>query len=185
MKATGAAWSKERKPKREPTAVPAPAPSSRQEALIMDFRIIVDTREQAAYSFLCQTIRKKLDAGDYSVEGFEHLVAVERKSLADFVHTVIHEFPRFAVELESLARMSAACVVVEANLDDVLRGRATESLRSVAPTAVLGAAMTITLRYRIPVFWCGSRQAACAFTEAFLRSFVRYQVPPRTESSHA
>jgi DNA excision repair protein ERCC-4 len=151
----------------------------------MDFRIIVDTREQAPFTFACQTVRKKLDAGDYSVEGCEQQVAVERKSLADFVHTVIHEFPRFAVELESLARMSAACIVVEANLDDVLRGRAAESLRSVAPTAVLGAAMMVTLRYHVPVFWCGSRQAACAFTEAFLRSFVRCHVTWGLENPHA
>ena len=151
----------------------------------MDFRIVIDTREKAEYGFPCATVRKKLDAGDYSVERFEHLVAVERKSLADFVHTVIHALPRFAAELEKLARMPAACIVVEADLDHVLRGRATEALRSVAPGAVLGAALMITLRYRVPVFWCGSRQAACAFTEGFLRTFVRHQAAYATEIRHA
>ena len=48
--------------------------------------------------------RGKLDAGDYSVDGYENVVAVERKSLADFVHTVIHDFDRFAVELAKLRR---------------------------------------------------------------------------------
>ena len=57
----------------------------------MSFRIIVDTREQAEYTFDCSVLRRKLDAGDYSVQGYEHRVAVERKSLADFVHTVIHD----------------------------------------------------------------------------------------------
>ena len=28
------------------------------------FRIVIDTREQAEYSFTCQTVRRKLDAGD-------------------------------------------------------------------------------------------------------------------------
>jgi len=28
----------------------------------------------------------------------------------------------------------------------------------------------------VPVYWCGSRQAACAFTDAFLRMFVRTAV---------
>ena len=149
------------------------------------FRIVIDTREKAEYTFRCATVRKKLDAGDYSVEGLEREVAVERKSLADFVHTVIHALPRFVAELEKLARMPAACIVVEANLDHVLRGRAAETLRSVAPAAVLGAALRITLRYRVPVFWCGSRQAACVFTEGFLRTFVRNRSACGQEQQHA
>ena len=86
----------------------------------MAFRIIIDTREQAEYSFACQVVHRKLDAGDYSVEGFESRVAVERKSLPDFVHTVIHDFDRFAAELEKLSQMDAACIVVEADLDAVV-----------------------------------------------------------------
>ena len=142
----------------------------------MAFRIIIDTREQAEYSFACPVVHQKLDAGDYSVEGFETRVAVERKSLSDFVHTVIHDFQRFAVELDKLSQMDAACVVVEADLDEVLRGLHADSLRSVSPASLLGAATHISLRYRVPVHWCGSRQAACAFTDSFLRTFVRVAV---------
>ena len=117
----------------------------------MDFQIVIDTREQAEYSFACETVRRKLDAGDYSVVGLEHRVAVERKSLSDFVHTVIHDAARFAAELQKLAGMDAASVVVEANLDDVLRGRHGDVLRSVDPQAVLGAALHIALHWRVPV----------------------------------
>ena len=138
------------------------------------FRIVIDTREQAEYSFACSSVRRKLDAGDYSVEGFESAVTVERKSLADFVHTVMHDFRRFAVELEKLAGMEAASIVVEADLDAVLRGRHCDALRAVDPQSVLGAATHITVRWGVPVCWCGSRQAACAFTESYLRMFVRH-----------
>ena len=86
---------------------------------------------------------------------------------------MIHDATRFAAELRKLAGMDAASVVVEANLDDVLRGRHEDALRSVAPQAVLGTALHIALRWGIPVYWCGSRQAACAFTDAYLRMFVR------------
>lgn len=139
----------------------------------MTFCIVVDTREKAEYTFACPVVRCKLDAGDYSVEGFERRVAVERKSLADFTHTVIHDFARFSQELEKLSRMDAACVVVEADLDAVLRGQHTDTLRSVSPPSLLGASVHISVRYGVPVLWCGSRQAACAFTDAFLRTFVR------------
>lgn len=137
------------------------------------FRIVIDTREQEPYGFACPTVRQKLDAGDYSVAGHEDAVAVERKTLADFTSTVIHESDRFAAELERLVGHSAACVVVEADLDAVLRGREGRQLRGASPASVLGAAVHITVTYGIPVFWCGTRQAACAFTEQYLRAFVR------------
>ena len=139
----------------------------------MDFRIIIDTREQEPYEFECATQRRKLDAGDYSVQGLEELVAVERKSLKDFTGTVIHDFTRFAAELQKLSKLDAACVVVEADLDDVLRGLAGGACGNVAPASLLGAAVHISLHYGVPVYWCGSRQAARAFTDAFLRMFAR------------
>lgn len=139
----------------------------------MDFTIVIDTREQLPYTFGCQTQRRKLEAGDYSVAGFEDRIAVERKSLTDFVHTVIHEAPRFRAELGKLSQCALSCVVVEADLDDVLRGVRQADLRLVTPAAVLGAALHIAVHHHVPVYWCGSRQAACAFTEAFLRMAVR------------
>ncbi len=46
------------------------------------FRIVIDTREQAEYSFACETVRRKLEAGDYSVDGYENVVAVDRHAAA-------------------------------------------------------------------------------------------------------
>ncbi len=139
----------------------------------MDFTIVIDTREQAPYEFDCQTVRGKLDAGDYSVEGLEQAVAVERKSLPDFTSTVIHDTDRFCAELEKLASYEAAAIVVEGDLDRVLRGQETAALRGARPESVLGAALWLGLTYGVPVFWCGSRQAARAFTNGYLRMFVR------------
>ena len=145
-----------------------------------DFRIVVDTREQEGWDFDCPTLRRKLDVGDYSVDGLEHAVAVERKSLKDFVSTVIHDFKRFAAELQKLSQLDAACVVVEADLDACLRGLAAQACRNVAPESLLGATVHIGLHYGVPVFWCGSRQAGRAFADAFLRMFVRL----RAEGAH-
>lgn len=139
----------------------------------VDFTIVIDTREQQPYGFGCATQRHKLDAGDYSVAGCESQIAVERKSLPDFVHTVIHESRRFRAELDKLSAFELACIVVEADLDAVLRGLRQPDLRMVTPGAVLGAALHIAVHHRVPVYWCGSRQAACAFTEAFLRMAIR------------
>ena len=130
--------------------------------------IIIDTREQAEYSFdpqLAATVRRALPAGDYSVVGLEGEVAVERKSLDDFISTVIHARQRFRRELSKLAGYRAACVVVEANLLDILLGR----YRGEAhPKAVLGSTLSILLDYGIPVYFCGTRPAACQFVQAYL-----------------
>ena len=130
--------------------------------------IIIDTREQEPYSFdprLATAVRRALPAGDYSVDGLEACVAVERKSLDDFVSTVIHSRERFRAELQRLSVHRAACVVVEASLPDILQ----RHYRGEAhPNAVLGNALSIILDYRIPVFFCSNRQAACHFVQAYL-----------------
>ena len=130
--------------------------------------IVIDTREQEAYSFdprLAATVRRALPAGDYSIAGLENTVAVERKSLDDFVSTVIHSRARFRKELRKLAEYRAACVVVEAGLLEVLLHRYRGDAH---PNAVLGSALSIILDFRIPVFFCSSRQAACQFVQAYL-----------------
>jgi ERCC4-type nuclease len=135
--------------------------------------IVVDTREQEAYSFdgeRVAMVRRALPAGDYSLEGFEDRVAVERKSLDDFVTTVIRSRDRFRRELKRLQGYEAACVVVEADLADVLAGR---YRAGVHPSAVLGAAVSIVIDHGVPVFFCSNRQAACLFTESYLMRFYR------------
>lgn len=130
--------------------------------------LIVDTREQEEYSFdprLVATVRRALPAGDYSIEGLEDRVAVERKTLDDFVSTVIHSRARFREELRKLAGYRAACVVVEAGLIDVLQKRYRGGAH---PNAVLGNALSLILDYRVPVFFCTTRQASCQFVQAYL-----------------
>ena len=130
--------------------------------------IVIDTREGEPYSFdprLVGAVRRALTAGDYSLAGLEDQVAVERKTLDDFVSTVIHRRRRFREELRKLSRYRAACVVVEADLLDILGHRYRGEAR---PEAVIGATLSILLDYGVPVAFCGNRQAACHFTQAFL-----------------
>ena len=138
--------------------------------------VVVDTREQEPYVFDPQCVavtRRALPAGDYSIEGREDSVAVERKTLEDFVSTVIRSRKRFTRELQRLAGYEAACIVVEADLSDILGGR----YRSGAhPNAVLGTVLSIVVDFDIPVFFCSDRQAACRFVEGFLLRFHRKEL---------
>jgi len=135
--------------------------------------VVVDTREQEPYGFDSESIasiRKALPAGDYSIEGFETRVAVERKSMADFVSTVIRGRKRFHKELEKLRDYDAACVVVEANYRDIL-GACYQS--DAHPNALIGTISSIIIDFGVPVYFCSDRQAACRFVEGFLMRFHR------------
>ena len=140
--------------------------------------LVIDTREQEPYSFdpaRAAVVRCALPAGDYSVQGFEEAVAVERKTLEDLVSTVLRGRRRFHRELRLLSTYQAACVVVEAELADVLLGR----YRSDAdPGAVLGSVVSIVVDFGVPVFFCSSRQAACRFTLEYLLRFARRVLTP-------
>lgn len=95
------------------------------------YTVVVDTREQAPYTFATplregrryyrvETIRGTLHSGDYSLAGFESRVAVERKSLADLYSTLCQGRRRFTDELARLNAMEFAAVVIEADWQTIL-----------------------------------------------------------------
>ena len=131
-------------------------------------RVIIDSREQEEFAFdpvRVTTERRALPAGDYALANHLDRVAVERKSLEDFVSTVIRARKRFAAELNRLRELEFACVVVEGNLSDVFARR----YRSGAnPASVFGAHISIIVDHHIPVFFCSDRQIACRFTQDYL-----------------
>ena len=71
--------------------------------------IAVDTREQLPYLFqgfghwVGGVVRAALPTGDYSVQGMEALVAMERKSLPDLVLSLTASRARFLRGCERLA----------------------------------------------------------------------------------
>jgi DNA excision repair protein ERCC-4 len=135
--------------------------------------VVVDTREKEPYSFSpdhIRVVRQALSAGDYSLQGMEHLIAVERKSLDDFVHTVVSSRERFRKELLEMRNHEAACVVVEASFQDVLSGLYCSGAH---PNSVIGSALSIIVDYNIPIFFCSNRQAARLFVEEYLLRFHR------------
>jgi DNA excision repair protein ERCC-4 len=135
--------------------------------------VVVDTREQVPYTFdptRFRVVRRGLAAGDYSLEGHEHRIAIERKSLEDYVGSVISGRERFGRELSKLAELELGCVVVEGSLEDVLGHRYRSG---VHPNAVFGATTSIIVDRRVPVFFCSDRQIARRFVEGVMLRFAR------------
>ena len=131
--------------------------------------IVIDTREQRGYTFASDRIggvvHTALPAGDYSLQGYETQIAIERKSLDDYVQTVVHAQERFARELSLLRAYPRAWIVVEATLDDVLQGRYASRAH---PQSVLGLTAALMTRYGIPVLFASDRPSAIALVETLL-----------------
>lgn len=123
--------------------------------------VLTDTREQRPWSLdpsRFRTERTTLRTGDYTIAGLEDRFAIERKSLGDFVGTVIGDWIRFRKELYRLAAFDFAAVVVEADLADVFAHRYESEAN---PESVIGRANAIYLDHGVPVWWWGSRLGGC------------------------
>ncbi len=92
-------------------------------------------------------------------------MALERKSLGDYVGTVIHDWIRFRKELIRLSGYDAAAVVVEASIAQVYRH---EYESEALPASILGRTNAILLEHGIPVLWWSDRTAAADMAHRFL-----------------
>ena len=134
--------------------------------------IIVDTREQCPLEFLnLPTEPGTLQAGDYSVRGLEHLIGIERKSLADLVGCFGNERERFEREMVRLQSRRFRAVVVEATYADLEAG---EWRSKILPQVVTGSVASWSMRYGTPFFFCGDACATARFTERLLFHAARH-----------
>lgn len=116
--------------------------------------IIIDTREQRSWQFPGEQFdvtTAALWAGDYSLKTDHPVIAIERKSLGDFVQTVIHDWIRFRKELWRLACYETAVIAVECNLEQIAKHQyESEAL----PASVLCRAESCLVDHGVPVvFW--------------------------------
>ncbi len=128
--------------------------------------IIVDSREQRRYSFSNRVTHliQALPAGDYSLQGFESRVTIERKSLDDLVNTVVHERERFERELAELKGYWWAWIVVEGSWEMMVN----ENYRSrITPQSLMGIVTSLMIDY-IPMVFAGNRVLAAMVTEKLL-----------------
>lgn len=108
-------------PSLPPAAEPTNPPAAKAR-----YTVIRDTREKEgqgwhfAPSTSCQgTVRRKLDTGDYTIEGMESLFTVDRKgSIAEFAGNIYQG--RFARELERMASFKLAIVLLEFDYEDIV-----------------------------------------------------------------
>lgn len=81
-----------------------------------DLVALCDTREQAPLDLSPLRVeRATLTTGDYSLRGLESIVAIERKSLPDFLACCGRERERFQREVDRLLAFPCRALVIETN----------------------------------------------------------------------
>ncbi|HVU88050.1 MAG TPA: ERCC4 domain-containing protein [Pirellulales bacterium] len=126
---------------------------------------IVDTREQDPLDLApLRVLPGTLATGDYSVAGIEHLVAVERKSLADLLACVGRERERFDRECQRLLGYDTRAIVVEGEWADLERG---DWPSRVTPAAAVGSLLG-WVALGIPILMAGGHERAGRYVSRLL-----------------
>jgi len=166
---------------------PPAAPPSREvqppadmDLFVCPFVVLVDTREQAPWHFQNIVIEKRmwlvkrklasLKTGDYSIEGCENGILLERKSASDLVSSVTVGHDR---EARKAARMREvqdkggfARYIIEGSLANICRELdAPDSGRKITGYGIIACQASWELKY-VPWLFAGDRRTAeiLAFT---------------------
>ena len=143
------------------------------------FTLVIDTREQDAFFKRplkgLTIVRDTLQTGDYSVRGFENCIAVERKSLPDFLSSIGHNRDRFQEELGRLQGYERRWIFLESIHEDCLKFN---EFSQMHPNNVRQTIASIEIRYGIPIYFQPDRH----FMERHLLDlFVKYYRVKRGE----
>jgi len=89
-------------------------------------KLIIDTREKTPWDFdgddaFEEVVYRKLDAGDYSLEGLEEVVSIERKASADELLNNFFTNPdRFYAEMDRMDHYLFKFVIIEQDLETIM-----------------------------------------------------------------
>jgi ERCC4-type nuclease len=141
-----------------------------------DFTIIIDTREQQPWVFEHYSVANhKLDTGDYSIQGLEHLLGIERKkSVSEFANNITES--RFKDVVMRMAQLKYSFLLLEFDLEDILiypigstvPRRMWDKIK-ISPAFILKHILELQLNHNIKVIFCGDSSNAQKMAEHILK----------------
>lgn len=127
--------------------------------------VLVDTREQMPMrlarftNWIAAEKVATLPTGDYSVEGMETLVTLERKSLNDLVGTLMHHRERFFRQCERMTAFPHRAILVEATYEDIKSPYSFARTIEAHPNGVAGTLDAIEAKFNIPIIYTSLNRA--------------------------
>ncbi len=149
--------------------------------------ILKDTREQRGWDWeadedFAGVRHQGLKTGDYSLEGLEEIVTIERKGSADELYAnFTQDKKRLFAEFERMREYEYKFIIVEESLEDILNphnyyvNKSKKNKRSpkMPPAVVMKHLLEATLEYGIHVIYCGDRGQQTA-KKILLSVYERY-----------
>ena len=92
-----------------------------------DFTVIKDTREQDGYFFskfntCAGMVEHKLDTGDYSIQGLEDKICIERKGcVEELAQNLGSKKQTFLKEIERMEPFPHKYIILEFGLEDLIK----------------------------------------------------------------
>lgn len=153
-----------------------------------NFTIIIDTREQKPWTFETQaSASHKLDTGDYSIEGLENLLAIERKrNVAEVANNITEK--RFKDVIERLKNIKHSFILLEFDLEDVMKypigsdipKRLWDKIR-ISPSFIVKHLLDLQLEHNIKVMFCGNSINAEKIALSIMRRIYKLEKKPNDE----
>lgn len=126
--------------------------------------VLVDTREQVPMrlarfdNWIADERVATLATGDYSIEGMESLVSLERKSLQDLVGTLMHHRERFLRQLERMTAYRHRAIIIEASYEQIKTPYTFARAVEAHPNGVTGTLDALEVKYNIPVIYTSTNR---------------------------
>ncbi len=141
------------------------------------FQIIRDTREKVGWKFRASSncsgmTEKKLDTGDYSVEGYEDIIMLERKSIVDLWNSLIQGRERFMREMDRAKEFPLRYLVIEGTLKDINNGIRYSKVKA---DFILASLFSLEVKHGIHVVFTSKRKdIAQAYVRKLLAKLFQY-----------
>jgi len=143
------------------------------------FKIIRDSREKKgcgwrfrASSNCSGMLTRKLETGDYSIDGYEDLIMIERKTIGDLWGTLTFGRDRFIKELERAKEIPARFIIIEATLKDINAGI---RYSKVQPDFIIASLISFQIKYGVQVVFTDKRvDVAQAYARKLITKLFQY-----------
>lgn len=127
-----------------------------------NFTIIVDTREQHPWQFKYHTTsNQKLDTGDYSIDGFQDILCIERKNgIAELANNMTEN--RFKDVISRMSQYKHAYILIECNYDQMMNYPIGSDVPKklwnkikISPAFIMKFITELSIKHNIHVIFCG------------------------------
>ena len=136
------------------------------------FIMIVDTREQKPlFKLKPWIIEAGLNSGDYSIQGFENIITIERKSIPDLLGTLGKGRIRFEKELNRMNEYKWKGLLIEGLENDVYQPN---DFSSMHPNSIYHSLAAIETKWGVNVYYAKDKKHARNWVLSRLTKLYKY-----------